>query len=181
MSITVDERDADLRRRLEAVGFRHDPDGDVVQMWQQPTSLPDPAPLPAGMRFDDDRSRPARRRHHLNARNGRRIAERLRERSLYRPDLDLCIRTDAGEVASYCLCWLDQLNGVGLFEPVRTEDAWQRRGLSRALLTEGIRRFMSNGAGPIKVSRMRNIHAARGLYTSVGFQDAFGKLRFVQT
>ncbi len=73
------------------------------------------------------------------------------------------------------------MNGVGLFEPVRTEDAWQRRGLARALLTEGIRRFMSNGTGLIKVSRMPNSDAARGLYTSVGFQDAFGKLRYVRT
>ena len=77
--------------------------------------------------------------------------------------------------------WLDQMNGVGLFEPVRTEDAWQRRSLGRALLTEGIRRFMSNGTGLIKVSRMPNSDAARGLDTSVGFQDAFGKLRYVRT
>ena len=106
---------------------------------------------------------------------------RLRDQSLYRPDLDLCIRTDGGEVAASCLSWLDQMNGVGLFEPVRTEDAWQRRGLGRALLTEGIRRFMSNGTGLIKVSRMPNSDAARGLDTSVGFQDAFGKLRYVRT
>ncbi|MBA3377657.1 MAG: GNAT family N-acetyltransferase [Chloroflexia bacterium] len=180
VSMDVDEREGELRARLEAVGFRHDPEGDIVQMWQSLAAMPDPIPLPAGLRFDDDRSRPPGQPHHLARRNGELVAQRLREQSLYRPDLDLCIRAETGEVAAYCLGWLDAVNGVGLFEPVRTEDTWQRRGLGRALLTEGIRRFMSEGASLIKVSRMRNSEAARGLYASVGFQDAFATLRYVK-
>lgn len=178
--ITVDERDSDLRQRLEAAGFRHDPDEDMVQMWLRREALPDPIPLSAGLRFDDDRSRPANQPHHLAKRNGERVAERLRETSLYRPDLDLCIRTEAGDVAGYCVCWLDSINGVGLFEPVRTEDTYQRRGIGRALLTEGSRHLMAEGARLLKVSRDRSQEAARGLYASVGFRDAFGKLRYVR-
>lgn len=178
--ITVDERDIDFRKRLEVIGFHHVANDDMVQMWQQRESLPDPVSLPTDMYIDDDRSRPPDQLHHLAARNGERIGERLRERSLYRPDLDLCIRTNTGEVAAYCLCWLDQANGVGLFEPVRTENAYQRRGLGRVLLTEGIRRLMERGADLIKVSRDHSSEAARGLYKSVGFQDAHGKLRYVR-
>ena len=132
VAIVVDERDADWRGRLEAVGFRHESGEDEVQMWQRSAAPPPPRPLPAGMRFDDERSRPADRLHHLVARNGERVAARLREGSLYRPELDLCVRLETGEVAAYCVCWLDPTNGVGLFEPVRTEDAYQRRGIEGA-------------------------------------------------
>lgn len=180
VAITVDERDADWRARLEAIGFRHRPGDDLVQMWQRPVGPPPPLPLPAGMRFDDERSRPADRPHHLTKRNGAHVAERLLEGSLYRPELDLCVRTEAGEVAAYCLCWLDATNGVGLFEPVRTEDAYQRRGIGQALLTEGVRRMMAAGAGLIKVTRARENEAARRLYASVGFADAFGCLQYLR-
>lgn len=180
VAIGVDERDADWRARLEAAGFRHEPGEDLVQMWQRPAAPPAPRPLPAGMRLDDDRSRLARCPHHLTKRNGGRVAERLRECSLYRPELDLCVRTGDGEVAAYCLCWLDRTNGVGLFEPVRTEDAFQRRGIGRALLTEGVRRMMAAGAGLIKVNRARENDAARGLYVSVGFADAFAELQYLR-
>ena len=132
VAVFADERDADVCRLLEEAGFRHDPSEDIVQMLRPPGAAPPEVPLPPGFRFDDDRSRPPGVSHHLARRTGGRVAERLRVGSLYRPNLDLCIRTDGGELAAYCLCWLDGQNGVGLFEPVRTEDAFQRRGLGTA-------------------------------------------------
>lgn len=180
VAITADERDPDLLRRLAAAGFRRVPDEDTVQLAQCPTAPPEPLPLPAGLRFDDDRSRPPDRPHHLAKRNGEQVAERLRECSLYRPDLDLCVRTAEGEVAAYCLCWLDPGNGVGLFEPVRTEDAHQRRGIGRALMVEGIRRLMANGATLIKVTRAATSESAKGLYEGVGFVPAFTKLPYAR-
>lgn len=179
VSVSVDERESELGRLVERIGFRRDSAGDQVQLWQRPAAPPVALPLPPGMRFDDDRSRPPGRPHHLTKRNGERVAERLRETSLYRPDLDLCVRTEAGDVAAYCLCWLDPVNRVGLFEPVRTEDAYQRRGIGKALMTEGIRRLMTAGADLIKVSAMSDSAAARRLYASVGFREAFAKLRYV--
>lgn len=38
--LDVDEREADLRSRLEAVGSTHDPDDDIVKMWQEPARMP---------------------------------------------------------------------------------------------------------------------------------------------
>lgn len=177
--ITVDERDTELRDRLSAAGLAHQPGDDMVQMWQHPDRMPEAVPLPDGLRYTTAAERPAGMPHHLATRNGYHIAERLARQSLYRLDLDLCIRADNGEVAAYCLCWLDAVNGVGLFEPVRTEDAWQRQGLGHALMTEGIRRLMGQGANLIKVSRDRSHHAAARLYTSVGFQEAHAKLRYI--
>lgn len=180
LTIVVDERDGDLRRRLEGAGFRRRPDDDMVQLAQRPERPPDPVLLSPGFRFDDERSRPrdGAEPHHLAQRNGARVAERLRECSLYRPDLDLCVQAATGEVAAYCLCWLDSGNRVGLFEPVRTEDAFHRRGLGRAMMTEGIRRLMAHDARLIKVTTGGTNDAARRLYEGVGFVAAFAKLSY---
>lgn len=171
-----DERDEEFFDRLETLGFVRAPDQDFVQMWQQPTTSPAEPSLATGFRFDDDRFRTSGTSHHLAQRNGRQVAERLREVSLYRPDLDLCIRDANGTVAAYCLCWLDVANSVGMFEPVRTEDAYQRRGLGRALLAEGTRRLMANGATTIKVAREADNAASAALYRRSGFVDAFRNL-----
>lgn len=167
-----DERDGNLSELLSTAGFVRVPDQDFMQMWQQPAAPPVEPALPAGFRFDDDRSRTAGTPHHLARRNGPEVAERLREVSLYRPDLDLCIRDPDGTVAAYCLCWLDKANAGGMFEPVRTEDAYQRRGLGRALLAEGIRRLIAHGATTIKVAREADNEVSAGLYRRSGFIDA---------
>ena len=176
-----DERDEELSDRLATIGFVRAPDNDFVQMWQQPATPPAAASLPTGFRFDDDRSRPPGRPHYLARRNGRDVAERLREVSLYRPDLDLCLRDADGTVAAYCLCWLDAANGVGLFEPVRTEDAYQRRGLGQALMAEGIRRLMDRGARTVRVTREADNPASAALYRRSGFTDAFRNLAWRRT
>jgi GNAT superfamily N-acetyltransferase len=178
--VIADERDADLCARLEAAGFRRDPAEDMTQMRYVPGAAV-PASLPPGFRFDDDRTRPPTTPHHLARRNGARVAERLRGGTLYRPDLDLCIRAEDGDVAAYCLCWLDTRNGVGLFEPVRTEDAYQRRGLGRALMAEGIRRLEAGGARTINVTRLTGSAAAAALYRGSGFADAFQKWHYERT
>ena len=177
--ITVDERDTTLLQLLESQNFKHDPADDIVQMWLRPSEQVISAILPDGMTFDDARAIDPEKPHHLVKRNGDGIAEKLAQQSLYRPDLDLCIRAATGDVAAYCLCWMDSINKVGLFEPVRTEDAYQKRGLGRAMMVEGIRRLTEHGASLIKVSRDRKNIASGRLYKSVGFIDATAKLRFI--
>ncbi len=118
--------------------------------------------------------------HPLARRNGTGIAERLRACSCYRPDLDLRILADDGTVAAYCLCWLDARNGVGLFEPVRTEDAFQRRGLGRALIAEGITRLTARGAATIRLTRAADGDIAARLYRGASFVDTYRKLGYVR-
>jgi GNAT superfamily N-acetyltransferase len=89
------------------------------------------------------------------------------ETALYDPSLDLCVRTADGTAAGYALYWLDPVTGVGMLEPMRVEDAHQRRGLGRALLTEGLRRLADRGAERLKVGF--DGEAGRALYLGAGF------------
>jgi predicted N-acetyltransferase YhbS len=104
-------------------------------------------------------------------RSGAEVEAKLRECSLYRPDLDLCVRDAAGEVAAYILFWMDTVTGVGLVEPVRTEAEFQRRGLARYLLTEGIGRLRALGAQRIRLWYGLGNEAAANLYHGAGFVD----------
>ena len=57
---------------------------------------------------------------------------------------------------------------VGMLEPMRVEDEFQRRGLARAMLTAGLERLASRGARRLKVSNATD--AARSLYVGAGFR-----------
>jgi mycothiol synthase len=65
---------------------------------------------------------------------------------LYRRDLDLVAVAADGAVASFCTIWFDDVTRSACFEPVATIPAHQRRGLSKAVMTEGLRRLQRMGA-----------------------------------
>ncbi len=104
----------------------------------------------------------------MRRRSGDGVEARLRQCSLYDPRLDLAVEAADGQVAGYALFWLDPVTEVGLVEPMRVEDAYQRRGLARAMLTEGLDRLAQQGARRLKVGY--NTAVARGLYDGAGFQ-----------
>jgi len=64
---------------------------------------------------------------------------------LYRRDLDLVALAPDGSIASFCTIWFDDVTRSAYYEPVATVPAHQRRGLSRALLTEGLHRLKRMG------------------------------------
>jgi predicted N-acetyltransferase YhbS len=103
-------------------------------------------------------------------RNGPEVETRLRQTSLYRPDLDLVILDDRNQAAAYGLFWLDPVTATGLVEPMRTEEEHQRRGLARHVLTAGIDLLAQAGAEVIKISFEPDNPAARDLYLDVGFE-----------
>lgn len=107
--------------------------------------------------------------HPLVARNGPDVEDRLRQTSLYRPDLDLVVLTEADDCAGYTLCWHDPVTRIGLVEPMRTEDGHQRRGLARHLLTSALRRLVDLGAKRIRISWKADNQASSALYRDVGF------------
>ena len=111
-------------------------------------------------------------------RNPREVESRLAECSLYRADLDYAVIHSSEEVAAYALFWMDSLTMVGLIEPMRTENAFQRQGIGRALIGEGVRRLRSEGAKTIKVSYKEHNEAARRLYYQCGFRDLFRKVEY---
>jgi GNAT superfamily N-acetyltransferase len=109
-----------------------------------------------------DRLARAHRPHPMIARNGALVETRLRECSLYDPTLDLAVEDEQGRVAGYALFWFDHTTLVGLLEPMRVEDEYQRRGLARMLLTNGLDRLARKGARRLKVGFQTD--AARDLY-----------------
>lgn len=114
-----------------------------------------------------DRAAAGDRPHPMVSRNGELIETRLRQCSLYDPTLDLAVEDATGRVAGYALFWFDPLTLVGLLEPMRVEEEYQRRGLGRMLLTHGLDRLARRGARLFKVGFRSD--AARNLYLGAGF------------
>lgn len=108
--------------------------------------------------------------HPLEGRNGAVVKRRLQECSLYDPSLDLSVEDANGEVAGYSLYWFDPATRVGLVEPVRVEDAFQRQGIARAMPCEGVNRLFEKGALRVKVSYSTG--EAGALYEVIGFKQA---------
>ena len=114
-----------------------------------------------------DRGARAHRPNPMIARNGERVEQRLQQCSLYDPTLDLDVEDAHGNVAGYALFWFDPTTRVGLLEPMRVNDDYQRRGLARVLLTNGLDRLARKGAHRLKVGF--GTDAARELYLGAGF------------
>jgi GNAT superfamily N-acetyltransferase len=115
-----------------------------------------------------DRAQRQHAPHPLRHRSGNGVGQRLAECSLYDPSLDLAVETRDGHVAGYSLYWFDPTTKVGLVEPVRVEDEFQRHGLARAMLSAGIDRLVARGARRVKVSYETD--AAAALYQGLGFR-----------
>lgn len=165
-AIPVSDDDPVLRQLAQQSGLTA---GDIDSTaWLDATSRPAVAPLPEGYMLVD-RSQRHDAPHPLRQRNGEGVAQRLAQCSLYDPALDLAIETANGRVAGYSLYWFDPVTKVGLVEPVRVEDEFQRQGLARVMLAAGIERLASRGTERIKVSYQTETAAA--LYQGIGFRQ----------
>ena len=143
-------------------------DPSAMTCWMAAADHPDVPSIATGYRLVSTADRGAHP-HHMVARNGAHVAERLRECSLYRPELDLCIEAPSGEVAAYGLFWADPVTRVGLVEPMRTEDQHQNKGLGRHLLCAGLARLAQHGCTRLKVTYLEGNEPAGRLYVGVGF------------
>jgi GNAT superfamily N-acetyltransferase len=167
VEMTIPEDDAALADAAAAVGFT--PTDEVgVETWMPAGDRPAVPDLPPGFTLLARSDVPAGP-HPMIARNGEHVADRLAECSLYRADLDLAIYDPDGDVAAYGLFWADPITGVGLVEPMRTEDRHQGRGLGRGLLAAGLERLAGRGCTRLKVSYLVGNEASRRLYLGAGF------------
>lgn len=128
--------------------------------------------------MSDDTLRASHERHHLTKRCGPDIHQKLQRCSLYRSDLDLSVRTPDGHVVAYCICWPDFENRFAMLEPMRTELAWQRRGLAAALIAEQARRLAELGVEKLEVNYAIGITAAERLYAKAGFVPRFTRVAY---
>ena len=47
--------------------------------------------------------------------------------------------------------WHDPTTGMGVVEPMRTDDDHQQKGLARHILTSGVAMLRAAGAGPVSI------------------------------
>ena len=172
-TITVRADDLALQNALARVGFTQ---SDTIMMQSELATDPAATQLASGFHLTSrvEDALP----HHLMRRNGNQIVAKLQECSIYRPDLDLCIRDSLGNVAAYALFWMDDVTKVGLLEPLRTEANFRRLGLARHLITNGIARLRGLGAESIRVAYTPNNEAAAPLYRQMGFVDRIKRLEY---
>jgi GNAT superfamily N-acetyltransferase len=150
MSYSVRDDDQTGIRALTEARFL--PSGEkVVSSWLAAADRPPIPELPKGCRLMSRASAPDRP-HHLAVRNGPHVAERLQQCSLYQPELDLVVEAPDGRVAGYGLFWADPVTRVGLVEPMRTEDEFQRQGIASHVLAVGLDLLARHGCERLKVS-----------------------------
>jgi mycothiol synthase len=95
---------------------------------------------------------------------------RFMQSPIYDPELDVVAVSPDGQVGAFCIVWPDPLTGVGLFEPVGTHPDFQRKGLGKAVMLEGLDRLQGLGMRQAIVSTQEDNLPAIKLYESVGFR-----------
>jgi mycothiol synthase len=96
----------------------------------------------------------------------------------YDPQLDLMVIAPDGTPAAGCICWVDPVNCVGLFEPVGTRPQFRRQGLATALMLGGLQRLRDRGMQAALVTgdhpgteeKNTEFTSSRFVYEAVGFQ-----------
>jgi predicted N-acetyltransferase YhbS len=166
VDVLVRDDDLELRDLVMRSGFVAAEDRYGIT-WMDAEERPPVAALPDRFVLVDRTVRTATP-HPMRRRNGDAVEQRLQQCSLYDPTLDLAIEAASGDVAGYALFWFDPVTEVGLVEPMRVEDAYQRRGLARAMLTAGLDRLARRGARRLKVGY--GSEAGRQLYVGSGFR-----------
>ena len=165
VEVLVDDHDAELIGVIAGTGLVADEQSGTT--WMGAENLAAGVPLPEGFALVD-RAEETSKPHPMRRRNGDEVEARLRQCSLYDPALDLAVSAADDQVAGYALFWFDPVTKVGVVEPMRVEDEYQRRGLARAMLAAGLDRLVARGAQRLKVGYSTD--AARALYVGAGFR-----------
>lgn len=95
---------------------------------------------------------------------------RMMQSPLYVPEHEIFVMSPDGRVAAYCIIWTDEVSRFGHFEPVGTHPDFQRKGLGKCLLFEGLRRLQAEGMTVADVCTNHDNEAAVPFYQSVGFR-----------
>ena len=171
------------REALAAHGFTQ-PGDPLLFLARDLDRPPEPPPLPPGFtyRLAGAADVPERVAIHREVWEPSRLSERsyaqTRAQWPYRASLDCVIEAPDGRFAAYCLCWPDDENAVGEFEPVGVRTEFRRGGLGAAVCMFALRRLHEEGGRQAIV--YCNAEPARALYESIGFRRHASLLRFAR-
>ena len=88
----------------------------------------------------------------------------------YAPEREFIIIAPDGTFAGFCVTWLDEINKVGLFEPVGIHEDYRQRGLGKALMIHAMHNMKAKGMVYTEVCYGVDNVPAQKLYTSLGFE-----------
>ncbi len=88
--------------------------------------------------------------------------EALRQTPNYRVDLDLYVVSEANEIAAFCTMWYDNINKIGILEPVGTIPEFRKIGLGRAVIREATNRIAKECAETVYVGSDQKFYLAIG-------------------
>jgi len=91
--------------------------------------------------------------------------------TFYRPDLDLVTVTPEEEIASFLTFRVDPVIRVAELEPMGTHPDHRRKGLAKALISEGLKQLMSYDPTLIFIGGAANTIEANRLYEVTGFTE----------
>ena len=97
------------------------------------------------------------------------LYQKVMESPGYNPKRELVIQAPEGRLVAFCVIWFDNLNHMGLFEPVGTHKEYHRQGFGRAVMLYGLQNMADAGMKYASVAHFGDNEAARGLYQSLGF------------
>jgi len=89
----------------------------------------------------------------------------------FNPAHDIIAVAPDGTFAAFTHIWLDEVNNVGIFEPVGTHSDYRRLGLARAVMQHGLQIMQENGMTTAQVTHGITNTAAYRLYQSLGFRS----------
>ena len=176
----ISDRDSALTGYYQQNGFVYDPTCDYVCFRHDLEDLPPPV-LPEGFRIADMSGEdliPSRAAAQYGAFQSSARWEDYLQRyqrfahcAVYTPALDRIVLSPEGVVAAFCINWLDEETGIGLFEPVGAHPDFRGRGLSKALLRHALAQLKTAGMREAIVLTNYDNTAAIGLYHAAGFRD----------
>jgi mycothiol synthase len=91
---------------------------------------------------------------------------------------ELVVVAPDGRFAAFLIYWLDPVSKSGLFEPVGCHKDFRRRGLTKALMTEGMKRMIEARMETALVGNKIGNEAASSLYNSLGLKKFTESLEY---
>ncbi|MCD4669949.1 MAG: GNAT family N-acetyltransferase [Actinomycetia bacterium] len=88
----------------------------------------------------------------------------------YKDDLGLRVCYRNKEIVAGCICWYDDIDNCGLFEPVGTIEKHQKKGLAFAVMAKTLENLKKYGVDKVYIHTSEKNLPAIKLYEKLGFR-----------